>query len=59
MVGTRNRRTLGIALLARTLPISGVSDSNDSIIQSNTDYNLRKWFPSMEHAVFECGFCLR
>ena len=39
----RWRRCLG-----RTLPISGVSDSNDSIIQSSTDYNLRKRFPSME-----------
>ena len=34
--------------VSRTLPISGVSDSNDSIIQSSTDYNLRKRFPSME-----------
>jgi len=48
-----------ICPLDRTLPADDVSDSNDSIIQSSTDYNLRKWFPSMERTVFECGFCLR
>jgi len=34
--------------LDRTLPVDNVSDSNDSIIQSSTDYNPRKWFPSMD-----------
>jgi len=33
--------------LSRTLHVDDVSDSNDSIIQSSTDYNPRKRFPSM------------
>ena len=45
--------------LDRTLPSDDVSDSNDSIIQSSTDYNPQKRYPSMGWVAFYCGFCLR